>query len=73
MAVTSVEELPVVPVREVVEEQEAYRVTAVDDPYAVTVLIDGQPTPVRMLGVEPQRRRPILRSAAGFGCLPCVD
>jgi len=51
--VTSVNELAVVPVKEVVEEEEAYKVMDVDQAYKVTVLIDGQPTPVRMLGVEP--------------------
>jgi endonuclease YncB( thermonuclease family) len=50
---TSAEELAVVPVKEVVEEAEAYRVIDVDAAYTVTVQIDGRPTPVRMLGVEP--------------------
>ena len=53
VVVTSVQELAVVPVKEVGEEEEAYKVIAVDDAYTLTLLIDGRPTPVRMLGVEP--------------------
>jgi endonuclease YncB( thermonuclease family) len=49
---TPIETLPTVPAKEIVDVQ-AYKVVGFDENYFVTLLVDGQATPVRMLGVEP--------------------
>jgi endonuclease YncB( thermonuclease family) len=53
VVVRTVRDLAVVPAATIAESEEAYRVAGVDDDYAVRVVIDGQETAVRMLGVEP--------------------
>ena len=51
VVVTGADQLAVVPTAESVAA-EAYRAVDVADDYTVTLLIGGQPTPVRLLGVE---------------------
>jgi micrococcal nuclease len=52
VVVRTVESLPVVPARQTAELK-AYKVIDFDENCIVTLLVDGQPTPVRLLGVEP--------------------